>query len=185
LKLLVLFSSYFVFMTSVALADVGFSSGNKFTASPIRGHVTVTCADGSSVRYSCRDNVLEPESYDYFIGPQGVSADMIRLDSVRADGSHRQRSSSYNGKDGRSVDAFNLWISTLFQRPLLLAGVNKVTYALSNAGKAVSQGTVVVNVDQGAARECPATHYNSADAVDCQSQYTVCQRYFEQYQFCR
>jgi hypothetical protein len=169
---------------TTASADVGFLSGNQFSVSSIQGQVTVYCADGSSAVYTCRDNALDPVSYDYFAGPSGVAADEITLTSVRSDGSVRETTGGYDASAGHSANAFNLWISTIFQRPLLRAGVNKVNYVLGNAGKEVSQGIFVVNVGAGAPRTCPATHYNSADKSDCESQYTVCQRYFEQYQNC-
>jgi hypothetical protein len=173
-------------MTSAAVAaDVAFSSGNNFSSIPIRGQVEVTCADGTLVQYSCHDTVLDPASYDYFVAPQGSNADQVSLSNLRADGSRRNRSSDYDAKAGHSSDAFNLWISTIFQKPLLQMGVNKVDYTLSKDGKTTLQGTFSVKVSAGTLRECPKTHYNSTEPVDCQSQYTVCQRYFEQYQNCR
>ncbi|MBC7370645.1 MAG: hypothetical protein H7326_03715 [Bdellovibrionaceae bacterium] len=172
-------------VVSSASADVGFSSGNQFTAIAVHGAVAVTCSDGVSVQYSCRDKVLEPGNFAYFVGPAGVVADSIQLASVRADRSRRERGANYDSSLGRSTEVFNLWISNLFQKPLLLSGANKVQYILINDGKPVSEGTVVVNVAQGILRECPAANYQSTDPQDCQSQYTVCQRYFEQFQNCR
>lgn len=166
-------------------AEGSFLTGVNFTAVPIQGQVTVYCAEGASAGYSCRDTALEPVSYDYFVGPQGVVADQVLIRSSRADGSVRERVSEYDASAGRSKEAFNLWISTPFQRPLLQTGSNKVDFTMKSHGQTLSQGEFTVMVRTGAARECPSTHYNSAEAIDCQSQYTVCQRYFEQFQNCR
>ncbi|HEY8271261.1 MAG TPA: hypothetical protein VIG33_10270 [Pseudobdellovibrionaceae bacterium] len=165
--------------------SVGFSQGNRFYSSHLQGTVTVYCESGETVTYTCNDTVLDPSSYDYFVGPQGVKAEEVSLTSTRADGSRRERTESYNSKTPRSMSAFNLWISTPFQRPLLGLGSNKIDYRLKSAGKTVDQGAFSVSVTYGGPRTCPATHYNSNDASDCQSPYTICQKYFEQYDHCR
>ena len=168
-----------------AFANVGFSSGSQFTAIPLHGSVKVTCSDGANVQFSCRDKILEPGSFDYFVGPAGVDADNVKLVSVRADRSRRDRAANYDSVVGRSIEPFNLWVSNLFQKPLLAAGTNKIEFVLSKAGAVVDQGTISVTVAQGAGRECPDANYESTDPQECQSQYSVCQRYFEQFQNCR
>ncbi len=163
----------------------GFSSGNNFIASAVQGQVVVHCVDGNSSTYNCRDTVLDPVSYDFFMGPPGTRADEVTLSSLRADGTRRERTSDYDPVVGKSREPFNLWISTIFQRPLLFLGVNKINYTFKSRGQLVSQGAFDAVVSYGAPRECPVTHYNSSDNNDCQSQYSVCQQYFEQYQYCR
>lgn len=180
--------SIFLVLGAVSAAqgvNVGFSQGNQFHSSHLQGKVTVFCDSGVEATYACNDTVLDPVSYDYFIGPQGVKAEEVSLTSTRADGSRRDRTEAYNSNGPRSMSAFNLWISTLFQRPLLALGINKIDYRLMSTGKIVDQGKFLVNVVYGEARTCPTTQYNSADPSDCQSPYTVCQKYFEQYDYCR
>lgn len=181
------FSLILILFTTVAAraAAPGFSQGNQFFAVPLEGVVTVYCTNGDAATYSCYDTVLDPASYDYFIGPEGIRAQEITLSCVRPDGTVRERKEEYDTKGTKSLHAFNLWINTPFQRPLLGMGVNKIDYRMSNMGKIIQQGTFSVNVAHGTARTCPTTHYNSADANDCKSPYTVCQRYFEQYDNCR
>lgn len=180
------FSLILILFTTVAAhaAAPGFSQGSQFLAVPIQGVVTVYCSNGDTATYTCYDRVLDPSSYDYFVGPEGVRAQEITLSCVRPDGSSRERTEEYDTKGTKSLHAFNLWINTPFQRPLLGMGMNKIDYRMSNMGKIIQQGTFTVNVAQGTARTCPTTHYNSADRNDCQSPYTVCQRYFEQYDYC-
>lgn len=182
----------FLSMTSAHAGDVGFSTGNSFTASSVEGVVAVTCEGfngTATARYTCRDVVLEPSPYDYIVGPKFAEARRIDVRAVYADGSSRTKMSFYDGVRGISKDSFNLWISTLFQKPLLQVGVNKIQYSIYSDDKRdiveYARGEFTVQVDRGAARRCPSTSYNSTDVNDCNSQYSVCQRYFEQYNNCK
>ena len=173
-----------------AADPVGFSSGTQFKATPIEGQVVVTCEGfngGGAATFTCRDVVLDPVSYDYFVGPRDARAVRYELRNVREDGSVRTKDDNYDGSRGRSGSAINLWISTLFQKPLLAAGKNKISYALygENNREPLSNGEVTINVARSTSRTCPTTHYNSADVNDCNSQYSVCQRYFQQFNNCR
>lgn len=175
----------FLFSAPAWSSEVGFYSGNKFAASAIHGYVSLVCPGGATAEFSCRDKVLEPNSFDYFIGPAGMAADSVSLSSLRSDRSRREMAAGYDAAAGRSSASFNLWISGLFERPLLLSGENSVRYTLSSRGKQMAEGTFIVKVSQGEPRECPAVRYESTDPQDCQSPYTVCQRYFEQFENCR
>ena len=167
----------------------GFSQGNSFTATPVQGQVNVTCnsitGSGSAI-FTCRDVVLTPQAYDIFIGPQDSRARKLDLSCTRENGSVVTRSSAYDGNRGRSTDSFNLWISTLFQKPLLAMGVNKISYIVkTDKNEMVEQGTFNVMVSKAAMRECPVASYTSSDMNDCNSQYSVCQRYFEEFNNCQ
>lgn len=178
--------SFFVFFSAMAEAGaVGFAHGTEFSSSHIQGSVTVYCNSGEVGNFNCYDTVLDPNNYDYFVGPAGVTADQVALSNLREDGSRHERSDFYDDRRNRSEGAFNLWISSLFQRPLLGAGKNQIDFRLLNRGQIVQQGRFTVTVTRGAPRACPASHYNSNAPSDCTSQYTVCQRYFEQYNYCR
>lgn len=166
-------------------ATPGFTQGSQFYATSLQGAVTVSCSTGEIANYTCFGATLDPSSYDYFNGPAEVKAEEVVLVSTKADGSRRERTELYNSKYARSEGAFNLWISTPFQRPLLAMGTNVIDYKLMSVGKIVHQGGFTVTVTRGPSRTCPMTHYNSTDPSDCQSHYTVCQRYFEQYDYCR
>lgn len=174
-----------------AQARVGFSRGNEFAATHIQGQVRVIC-DGfngaGSATFTCRDVVLEPLAYDYFVGPQDARADKVELIASHEDGSFRSKLVDYNGAQGRSREAFNLWISTLFQKPLLEQGKNTVKYKIYSGGRLLEvtgEGTFTVEVKRGVARTCPTEQFDSSDINDCSSQYSVCQRYFEELRNCR
>jgi hypothetical protein len=169
---------------------IGFAAGADFAASSIEGDVSVTCSSFNNVghaEYLCRNIVLEPAMYDYFVGPKEARAKRISLNVVHQDGSSREKTVEYDGQNGRSKEAFNLWVSTLFQRRMLEMGMNTVNYSLLDAktNTEFSRGTVGVKVAAGAHRVCPAASYTSVDINDCNSQYSICQRYFEEFKNCK
>lgn len=184
----------FLAISSNAHARIGFSMGDRLVATPIQGQVRVVC-DGfngsGTAQYNCRDVVLSPNPYDYFVGPQ-VSSDFgnerVELVATHEDGTVRVKSASYDAPRGKSREAFNLWISTIFQKPLLGYGTNNVRYKIYTAERTSeiqSEGLFVVTVQKSAGRTCPSVEYTSTDYNDCNSQYSICQRYFDQYKYCQ
>ncbi len=179
-------------MTSLVplIFAVGFSHGPMMKSVPVAGQVTVFCPvspenpAGKTAKYSCQDVVLEPSAYDYFMGPQGVDADHFTVVATREDGSIRSKTDLYDGSESRSTSSLNLWISTLFQRPLFKKGLNKISYTLVLNQAVVGQGNFQVLVQEQPARECPISQYVSADPDDCDSPFSVCERYFSQYNNC-
>ena len=116
----------------------------------------MTCQDFSGkgqATYDCRDLVLDPSSYDYFYGPKGTGANAVELRVERADGSLKIKTNQYDSKNGKSTSSFNLWISTLFQKPLLMGGVNKVHYSLYDSSadnvQEYAAGDFTVTVTRG------------------------------------
>jgi hypothetical protein len=173
---------------TASLAFAGFKNGDSLLTSPIEGTATVRC-DGFNGRqtsvYNCRDIVLEPGAYDVFVGPQHPTAYSVSLKAIHEDGSSRNKQELYNGSLGVSSDSFNLWISTLFQRPLLEFGKNTILWEITNReDKVLESGEFLATVKKGPARKCDPAFFNSTDANDCNSQFTVCQRYFEQQNYC-
>lgn len=165
----------------------GFEKGNTLTATPVQGEVRMICAgfNGSgSALYSCRDTALNPGAYDYFVGPRDARATKVELTAYHQDGSTRTKAEEYQGSRGRSGEAFNLWISTLFQKPLLEAGSNRVTFKLMGNSAVYAEGSFTAVVTRGAPRTCPTVTYQSSDINDCNSQYSICQRYFREHNNC-
>lgn len=181
-------------IVSLALAQapfVGFSRGNTMLAVPVEGQVRVTC-DGfngnGATSYECRDVVLEPSAYDYFVGPRGLAVSKVELISMREDRSTRTKAMGYNAEHGSSSELINLWIASIFQKPLLSVGKNTITYRLyssRDAQKVVAEGTFQVSVQRGESRQCPVAHYVSHDSNDCSSQYSICQKYFTEFNNCK
>ncbi len=177
---------------SATAATGGFKSGNTFDYKSAAGDVSVHCPQtGGGVppggptgptfaHHRCYGYVLTPGDQDYFVGPT-VSADEVELVAVRADGSKRSKSSEYDGARGQSKDRFNLWIETLFQKPLLKMGRNDVAWTLKRNGRTVQSGSFIAEVfDRGDLR-CPSTSETSWDPMDCQSSGRICSDYFFRY----
>ncbi len=164
-----------------------FASGNKFTTKPISGDVMVQCTDPhfglTTQHFECEDNRLSPEEFDYFVGPQ-VDADNVVLVSTYENGiTSKEKSAGY--KNGKSSSHINLWISSLFQHPLLAEGLNKISYVLKKSGQVVGQGQFDVQVAKGETRRCPSGFYMTPVFSDCQNPYMVCDQYFQQYNYCQ
>jgi hypothetical protein len=171
------------FITQVSFA-LGFATGNDFQAISSRGQVTVTCKNvPTPSTFSCWDSALNPVEFDYFVGP-AVNADTVTLLVTREDQSQRSKDSRYDSRRGMSVDRFNLWSSSLFQRPLLADGVNRVHYTLTLKGAIVMEGDFMAKVNRQPTAVCQNQSYNSDDPSDCSNQYSICGRYFEQFHYC-
>ena len=92
------FIALFLLATTAVGANaeyVGFRHGSEFVAAAVEGHVTVSCngfnGTGSAI-YACRDVVLDPRAYDYFVGPRNVRGANLELRCTREDGSVRSSS---------------------------------------------------------------------------------------------
>jgi hypothetical protein len=171
------------FITQVSFA-AGFATGNNFQALSSRGQVTVSCKNVSSpATFDCWDSSLSPVEFDYFVGPT-INADTVILTVTRADQSERTKDSRYDFRRGVSVDRFNLWSASLFQRPLLADGANRVHYALTLKGSVVLEGDFTATVTRQPTAVCQDQSYNSDDSSDCSNQYAICGRYFEQLHYC-
>lgn len=180
------------FVWSVSFGSVvGFSNGNDLSASPIQGKVIVNCQSGtasSNAVYQCRDIALDTKPYDYFIGAYDPRIDRVDLLAVKEDGSSTLKTSPYNGIQGQSREAFNLWISTPFQKPLLAFGKNLVQIRYFSGGNPIQTNgaeSFIVTVKRGPLRACQTAQYTSADLNDCSSQYSICQQFFRDQQYCQ
>ena len=164
---------------------VGFSQGNAIVQRNISGHINVTCSNGGQISQAssyCDGIVSDPDSTDYFVGPEGVSADNVTLLATRADGSTISKSANYDSAQGRSAKRFNLLIRTLLQKPLLKQGMNKVSYSLTAGSQVKSSGDFNVNVSMGPDITCQSRYFNSFDENDCRIPSNLCQRYFDEAQ---
>ncbi len=184
------FVGTFLFFSSVN-AQIGFSRGAVFNSIPLQGEVYVRCNGFNglgSATFTCRDLVLDPVAYDYFLGPKDNGADRLELSLLYQDGTNRTVMVGYDGPRGKTTDALNLWISTLFQKPILKKGINIIRYRTYSSRKfydILADGEIQVEVRRGNPRICPTATLDSSDITDCQSQYSICQRYFEESKYCR
>lgn len=177
-------------LSPYAFADGGFTAGNDFEATWIEGEITLRCDDASSGRsdfahFRCTSEILDPAEYSYFKGPQ-IDADKVTLLATREDGSTREKSGDYDATAGKSKSSFNLWISTLLQRPLLKTGKNEISWKLTKEGAPVAEGKFDANVKQGKDRSCKYRRtYFSSNINDCSTGGFYCDRYFQDENYCQ
>lgn len=179
-----------LFLSLNLLAEVpGLRSGTEFTSVSIRGSVSVQCMTpqgNSSAVFSCGDNILYPGDFDFFYHPDKVAGDKVTLRSEQANGRVRTASKNYDAQTGLSKTRFNLWISTLFQRPLLNFGVNKIDFEVTERGVITDIGAFEVVVNRSAeVQTCQRRHYFSSNLDDCRNGANICSRYFRELNYCQ
>lgn len=175
----------FIFTISSISFGQSFRSGTSFTAVPIAGEVSVFCRDfngGNRIaHFSCEDLRLNPVEYDFFIGPQST-ADKVVLSCKQPNGKIVTKSSGY--KTNKSTDRFNLWIISLFQKPLLDIGNNQIHFKLLKNGKTLQEGDFNVPVVMGEEQICPRGNITSNNMSDCDNSFNACRQYFSEYNYC-
>jgi hypothetical protein len=171
------------FVLLALIAEARFSLGNRFQYANIEGQLTVTCSNQSRI-VICRDTFMDPWPYDLFMGPRSGKATQVQLRSVV--GNEAQVvTASYEGSAGQSSE-INLGVLSLFQKPLLKIGTNRISWALLDRNNnAIDTDRFDVVVDRGPARRCPDRQIISPSQNDCDHPYTVCQLYFRTENFCR
>lgn len=177
------------FIWSSSAMAISFFTGNNFNTTLITGSVQVQCVDASgsvrNVLFQCRASQLDPVETDFFIGPVGVNADQVAFSSKLETGDVRTANVAYSSISNRSIDKLNLWVDGLLTRPLLAIGINQVSYKMYLAGQVVNQGVFNVSVSRNPPVMCPRKTYNSYIPSDCDSQFSMCARYFSDLNFCQ
>jgi hypothetical protein len=175
---LALLSSSFVFAA-------GLSGGNEFTATYLSGETLVTCNSGHGhqmIRYRCSTEVLDPYEWDYFVAGKAIDADSVTLTN-KVRGKEYSQTKDYSPEKGRSAKHFNLWISTLFQRPLLGYGANDIGYTLKKDDAIVEAGRFTVNVKEGE-RSCRPGQMHLFNGCPVSAN-EVCDKYFADENYCQ
>ncbi|MCB0363973.1 MAG: hypothetical protein H6624_13145 [Bdellovibrionaceae bacterium] len=176
-----------VFVSPLAFAGAGFSGGDTFESIDLVADITISCQEGVQRDFrsiTCVENILNPGEYTYFVGPDGVTGDQVEVRATWEDGSIHEKSGSYNNQKGRTDKPFNLWISTLLQRPLLDMGKNDITWVMKGDGELVAAGNFSVQVNDGGQRACPRGYYTSSRLNDCRFPSDTCWRHFRAYNYC-
>lgn len=177
------------FIPSFSFAQTGgFVGGNRFEYTSAVGDVFVHCpqtgggvpSGPSTANFRCYGYIFQPAESAQFMGPQ-TTADEVELTAIHEDGTTFTKSSGYDGLRGVSTDTFNLWIETVFQKPLLKLGVNQVNWVLKSAGQAVAQGAFEATVVQKQSLICPNASMTLWNSDGCTNSYRACSDYFYQY----
>ena len=79
----------------------------------------------------------------------------------------------------KSRRRFNLWLSSLFQRPLLKRGMNSIQWELTNDGQVKESGEFEVEVVPNARTlQCDRRLLTSSRLSDCRGYASACSYYF-------
>ncbi len=182
---LILVSSF-----SFAEDDVtfGLMSGSEFRASNIGGNVHIDCNSQNGYHSAftyCNASVLIPRTSDYFFGPKNVKADQVVLERLDSDGKVAVRKKmAYDSKKGQTKKRVNLWIKTLFQKPLLKLGENQIQFVMYNKGEPVFDGYFMVDVVFEGSYQCKSKYYHFSYDHYCRYPSMVCEQYFVEQNYC-
>lgn len=179
-----------VFLTFLSVISIGFSPAifaadfegeTEFTHYDLQGFYRVTCFGGGrseTAYHQCRGYLLDPFSFGYFTHDTDEMVDRVHLSTVNKDGKTINKRSDWNAEEGRSQKRINLWVKTLFQRPLLEIGDNQVSYRLTSSGEIVDAGEFQVMVHDGGVRTCRDRSTTTGDMNLCESYSRACDEYF-------
>lgn len=173
-------------LTSSLVHATGFLSGNEFVSSSLYGNVRLICTgvNGGVSHQTCRANILDPGEFDYFRFDGEADATSVTLSNT-VGGRNRSSTKKFDAKIGQSSKRFNLWVSSLTQRPLLDIGENKLSYSLTKNKKVVTSGEFEVRVTRGEDRDCRAKTMFSNNPRDCEFPTTsICDQYFYEENYC-
>ncbi len=166
-----------ILTAGVVQAETTFEAGTVFTSTTVSGQVWVNCQSRPSELRYCAGYDLDPGMYTRLVS--GADADRFVVEALHEDGKVVKKKGKFNAESGKS-DSINLWIRTLFQRPLLAMGSNLIRYTLTKKGDVVEQGEFNVRVDSGARQVC-RTGTVWSPGNDCGSTSYVCDMYFDRY----
>ncbi|MCM2279365.1 MAG: hypothetical protein NDJ89_14920 [Oligoflexia bacterium] len=174
-------------LSQAGATQTGFEGGNEFEAIAIEGTLAIRCHQGSESDFAifdCRSEILEPGEYARFVTEPGGAADRVILTATRENGSIRTKSDRFDAAKGQSEGHFNLWISSLLQRPLLNYGANRIHYSLKRDKVEERSGDFIVNVKRGPTRVCARGSMTSFRLDDCRIPGFACSQYFERENYC-
>lgn len=186
MRYFIILPTVFFFLSTVQAQS--FSKGNKYTATHLYGDITVSCEEPGRGRhietFYCHEETLDPVEMDYFVSEEAIDADEVELTSMFNNKEVKQ-SKDFNSTEKKSKKVFNLWVYTLFQKPLLDYGKNTITYNYKKNGQSVKTGTFDVQVDKGPDRTCQHRFYFGTSS-DCSGNGSfICSRYFDDENYCQ
>jgi len=167
-----------LFMSNANAAE--FEKGSEYNVVRLSGNAIVTCNYFENGRYRtthgniyCISDFSSPATYSRFLQEDSQA---VKVKLVNESNDNRKKTKKFYPKKGESK-RFNLFIRSLFQRPLLTTGVNNISYQmLLKDGSVEQEGHFEVNVDFSR-KYCRTRYMYSSDGMDCQG-YSICRRYF-------
>jgi hypothetical protein len=163
------------------IAETGFKLGSTFNQESMTGNVTLYCRSGSqykTVHRQCYDYRLSPSNYSSFIFEGTTEADRVTLSVTKSNGKRVSKTYKFDNKKNESKKKFNLWISTLTQRPFLELGDNEIHYSLTKKRVELKSGSFNVLVKNSKSLNCQHRVLFSSVMNDCNYYGYACMMYF-------
>jgi len=162
---------------------VGFSHGNSIQLSTYGGYAYVQCAGNIPRTIPCYASDAEPGFTDVLTTSAPIDADSVTLVATH-EGGKQATKNNVTFKNGAS-DKINLLITSLFQRPLLDIGQNKVDYTFKKGATTVLTGSIQVEVGLKALH-CPSlTLFEAGPACLNENDILLCNDYFNRVNGCQ
>lgn len=165
---------------NLSFASGGFSNGHRVGSTFYRGQANVVCTGGfgGQVIY-CNGVDFTPSSHDRFIFSKKTTAKKVELSARHEDGSSVKKSVKFDANKNES-GWVNLTTLTLFQKPLLEYGFNRVSYELKNGDKSLGKGAFNVEFISLGTKTCAPSTVFVHNYNDCQNEALICDQYFNQ-----
>ena len=168
-----------LFCAGAFATTAGFQHGNDYEAISYDGSVTASCDTGSRVHY-CSAYGLNPTIYTKLVTAQRVDANRYEVTATHESGKRVTKDGKFKGTESKYI---NLWIRTLFQKPPLAFGLNKIDYKILKKKNVVQSGSFEVMVNQGERRACRRGFIRMA-GNSCENSTSACNEYFNR-GYCR
>jgi hypothetical protein len=167
------------FCASAFATTAGFQHGNDYEATSYDGSVTASCASGTRTHY-CSAYGLNPTIYTKLVTAQRVDANKFEVVATHESGKRVSKDGKFKKTESKGI---NLWIRTLFQKPLLAFGLNKIDYKIMKNKTTVQAGSFEVMVNQGERRSCRRGFIHMS-GNSCENSTSACNEYFNR-GYCR
>jgi hypothetical protein len=168
--------------------ELQFERGNEMNTTQLIGNVEVSCFNsiGSNRTrtynyYRCNDLLLNGGDYGAVMVVDGsIDADWVKL---QREGSRYIKGSRFNAVTGKSKKNYNMWIHSVFQKPLLKVGENIIRYTFTKKKVVVATGSFTVYVHNDVVRQCQRS--TIINYGPCPSAYSACQEYYYRQNYCQ
>lgn len=165
-----------------SFGSVSFKHGNQFKVDSYSGIVRANCPTTFN-DFNCYDQSLSPANFTRLVSEEFIDADRYWIEATFENGKKKTKDGKFKRRKRRS-STINLWVRSVFQRPLLRYGINEIRYKLYKKKELVLEGSFDVSVETGEYYQCGFgfLYYNNNNA--CFNQYQVCSDYLNSY-YCR
>lgn len=164
-----------------------FEGHTEFESYDVRGTYKVTCL-GATTKFQthlCKAYGMHPFNWARFSHSPKNYVEYVTLKSHRPDGKSVTKRLQWNEQLEQSFEEVNLWKKSMFVKPLLSHGVNKVDYSFTVKNKVVESGSFDVTVNKGNHYRCETLTETKKNSKYCDDSMEACTYYFNKQKNCQ